>query len=585
MPPRSIPTAPAMPLPALRLLRPAALALGLALALAGCDAGSTVSQDFSLLEILEEESQFSLLEEALAESSLRSRLRGEGPFTLFAPTNVAFEGLGGPALARLRASGPLLEKVVGAHIVAGEIRPEDFRDGEHLQTLAGTELEVRVEAGRVTVGGLDVRRLTEASNGFLYAADVLLLEHLTAAERLSISGLMNTFRQLVERAGLLGELGGEEPFTLFVPIDDAFEALGSGATQRLLDNAALRERLLTHHLVRGRHTRDELVDGPELTSEAGFPLHIEEEDGLLRVEGREVLLADVEVANGAIHLLGDVITSNLDVREVAALAGLNLWVRAAEGGGVAGTLAGEGPFTVLAPNNNAFGSTDDVAFYGQEGLLGALARIHVVPGLFLLEDLLEQDELPTLEGASLRVVRGTGESVTVGRSMLQGFVRTDLLARNGVIHILPGLIDPPMNLFEAVIFERRRQFLRGLRRAGLVEELSSGGPFTVFAPTEEAWNALSESVRFNLFQSEAHREEQRAVLRYHIGIGAYGTEALPPELATLAGHPLGVVIPPMGPIQLEHARGTAAASQSRLELSNGILYRSEGVLFPPGVDV
>src|SRR5690606_10108157 len=139
--------------------------------------------------------------------------------------------------------------------------------------------------------------------------------------------------------------------------------------------------------------------------------------------------------------------------------------------------------------------------------------------------------------------------VLVGRSVLQSFVRSDLLARNGVVHIIPQVIDPPMNLFEGAVFERRKRFVEGLHLTGLADVLATGGPYTVFAPTDAAWTTLPPDLRVNIFKPE-YRAQLEAVLGYHIALGAYPYGSLPNEVATLEGSPLSIVVPPVGPVRI-----------------------------------
>lgn len=553
-----------------------------AVSLAACDADSGGDPP-GFSELLEDRETFGTLIDALEETGIGAELETGGPYTVLAPTDQAFMLLGAGTLAMLREPGnlPVLTRVLRAHIVPGALRIEEFRDGERLTALDGTELEVRVERGRVTVGGLEVRRALEATNGVAYSVERLYLEHLTIAERLKVSELLRSIRLVLDEAGELDRLGGEGPFTLFVPLDDAFDALGDGSFDRLLANPSILDRVASSHLVQGVFDTDTIEDGLTVISESGSSLTFTVGPDMVSVDGVRILLPDIRTSNGVIHLIADVMTSDLRLNEAATLAGLSFWLDAVRAAGLEAVLEDDGPYTVFAPTNAAFtqiGGAAHIAFMEREGLVQRVIPFHVVPGLYPLARLAGETRLPTLEGDEIRV-SFVNQQVRVGLDALAEVQRGDIVARNGVIHTLRAVVHPRLSLLEALVFERRTRFVRGIRLAGLEAEFESGGPYTVFAFTDEAFNSDPELLA--LF-SPARAQQLLDYLSYHTGEGAYPFEALADglgELPTRYGIPLTYLNTPGG--LFADTTFLFPAAPSLINPSNGALYRLNGVLPPP----
>jgi len=129
---------------------------------------------------------------------------------------------------------------------------------------------------------------------------------------------------------------------------------------------------------------------------------------------------------------------------VAALAATGTHQRLEQAIGVAGlapTLQGEGPFTIFAPNETAFGKIEEGGELEQ--LLADAARLsatlgfHVVEGKLLAAELTEGMTLKTLQGGTIKITLAGGPKVN-GTSI----VKTDIEASNGVVHVIDTILDP-----------------------------------------------------------------------------------------------------------------------------------------------
>lgn len=137
---------------------------------------SVPTADFAtVLAVLDGNPQFSLLHQLVRDADLAGDLTGEGPFTLFAPTDSAFDALSPDAVAQLRSDPELLRRVLGHHLVAARWTASELVTGP-LATVAGDELDVDVSDDEPTVGGAGIVEADVlAANGVVHAIDALLL--------------------------------------------------------------------------------------------------------------------------------------------------------------------------------------------------------------------------------------------------------------------------------------------------------------------------------------------------------------------------------------------------------------------------
>merc|ERR1711912_69176 len=149
---------------------------------------------------------------------------------------------------------------------------------------------------------------------------------------------------------------------------------------------------------------------------------------------------------------------------------------------------------------------------------------HVLPAQVLSTDLKFFQSVPTVEGKNVHVVR-TQKGVYVGPSVkeLKTVVGADNLASNGVAHIIDGILLPPTelsadapNIVElAQSVDDLSTLVAAVVAGDLVDTLSSPGPFTVFAPTNEAFAALPEGTLDDLMKPE-NKEQLVDILTYHV---------------------------------------------------------------------
>lgn len=120
----------------------------------------------------------STLVEAVGAAGLVETLQGDGPYTVFAPTNEAFAALPPAELARLLkpANKAELADILTYHVVAGDVKAADLEDGQKVETVEGGKLTVSIDGDNVKINGAKVVTPDVAtSNGTVHVIDAVLL--------------------------------------------------------------------------------------------------------------------------------------------------------------------------------------------------------------------------------------------------------------------------------------------------------------------------------------------------------------------------------------------------------------------------
>ena len=294
-------------------------------------------------------------------------------------------------------------------------------------------------------------------------------------------------------------------------------------------------------------------------------------------------------------------------------------VAAVQAAGLVETLSGPGPFTVFAPTEEAFaaalaalGMTAD-ELLGDTELLGAVLAYHVLPVAAPAEAVV------ALDGQSVATVGGAEVSITVdgGTVMVNdaAVVTANIEASNGIIHVIDTVLIPPAEPPQEPAEEPAEEMadepagemadepaeemevagtvvevavesgafptlVAAVQAAGLVETLSGPGPFTVFAPTEEAFAAALAALGMTADELLGDTELLGAVLAYHVLPVAAPAEAVVAldgqSVATVGGAEVSITVDG-GTVMVNDA----AVVTANIEASNGIIHVIDTVLIPP----
>lgn len=183
------------------------------------------------------------------------------------------------------------------------------------------------------------------------------------------------------------------------------------------------------------------------------------------------------------------------------------------------TLKGKGPFTVFAPTDEAFGklpkgTVEALLKPENKAKLAGILTYHVVGGKVMAADVVKLTKAKTVQGSEVTIAVKGGK-VKVDNANV---VKTDIRTSNGVIHVIDAVILPKDLVDTAVAAGSFKTLVAALKAADLVETLKGTGPFTVFAPTDEAFSKLPEGTVDDLLKPE-NKAKLVGILTYHVVAG------------------------------------------------------------------
>jgi len=257
--------------------------------------------------------RFTTLAAALTAADLVETLKGEGPFTVFAPTDDAFAALPAGTVESLLLPENLetLKSILLYHVVSGKVMAADVVTLESAETVGGSPISIKVEDGKVYLNETVQVIITdvEASNGVIHVIDSVLLPPAELSDIVDTAvadGRFTTLAAALTAADLVETLKGEGPFTVFAPTDDAFAALPAGTVESLLlpENLETLKSILLYHVVSGKVMAADVVTLESAETVGGSPISIKVEDGKVYLnETVQVIITDVEASNGVIHVI------------------------------------------------------------------------------------------------------------------------------------------------------------------------------------------------------------------------------------------------------------------------------------------
>ena len=191
-------------------------------------------------DIVSNSTDHTTLKTAVDACSLDGVLSGPGPFTLFAPTDAAFNLLPTGTVTALLNDIPQLTNILKHHVVADSVMSTMLTNGQIVTTLFGTDVTVTINANGVFIDNAQVTVADiVADNGVVHVIDAVLLPPTpsnTVYDIVSNSTDHTTLKTAVDACSLDGVLSGPGPFTLFAPTDAAFNLLPTGTVTALLND-------------------------------------------------------------------------------------------------------------------------------------------------------------------------------------------------------------------------------------------------------------------------------------------------------------------------------------------------------------
>ncbi len=424
----------------------------------------------SIVDVARDAGSFSTLLTALEAAGLDATLADEeADFTVFAPTDEAFEALPEGTLDTLLADTDLLTDILLYHVITDSVVGSDTA-----LSLAGTTQLMANEAKlAITVRGdalylnesLVIDTDIEASNGVIHVIDAVLTPTAIGEPEGSIVDLalaspdLTTLVTALQAADLVGALADEDAlFTVFAPTDEAFAALGEDAIAALLADTDALTNVLLYHVVAGAAV--DSIDATALYGQMVTMLNeadvaIDIRDGELYINDSKVIIKDIPATNGIIHVIDMVLIPESE--EAAEPTGtivdialadpqFSTLVTALEAADLVSTLADEtAVFTVFAPTDDAF------ALLGTDTINSLLADVPTLTNILTYhvigDQAVDAATATSLDGSDVEMLNGDTVSVSVQDGKLyindSAVIAADVVATNGVIHVIDAVLTPP----------------------------------------------------------------------------------------------------------------------------------------------
>ena len=408
----------------------------------------------TIVDIAVADGRFTTLVAAVQAAGLVDTLAGEGPFTVFAPTDDAFAKLPAGTLEELLKpeNKQQLTDILLYHVVAGKVMAADVVNLSEAETALGEKVTIKVEDGKVFVNDAQVIITDiEASNGVIHVIDTVILPPSMTAEApkdivdIAVAdGRFTTLVAAVQAAGLVDTLKSEGPFTVFAPTDEAFAKLPAGTIEALLkpENKQQLTNILLYHVLPGKVMAASVSDGLIADTALGTSVFFKVDMGKAYINEAQIIITDIEASNGVIHVIDTVILPK-DIVDAAVFNKFETLVAAVQAADLVETLKGEGPFTVFAPTDEAFaklpaGTLENLLKPENKQTLTNILLYHVVPGRVLAEDVVKLTEAETALGQKVTIKVEDGK-VFINNAQV---IVTDIKTTNGVIHVIDTVILP-----------------------------------------------------------------------------------------------------------------------------------------------
>jgi len=370
----------------------------------------------------------------------------------------------------------------------------------------------------------------------------------------SPSGPSQTITQIVEtgsnftflkealiKTGLDKTLNGAGPFTVFAPTDAAFQAAGFaniGAIDAV--NVDTLKSILLYHTLSPDYPVSKIPAGATaLPSVNGKSVFISKNGNQVAINGISVTSADNLATNGVVHVIGSVLT--VPTKNIVALAQSNsdltylvaAVLRASTGKtNVAAVLSSKGLFTVFAPTNEAFiaaGFPTIASIQSADpNALTSILTAHVISGEILSTDLTTGPTPATLNGVKLNVnISGSKPTVAApGNSTPANIIGANNIALNGVVHVIDQVLIPVGSIAQIVANSPNFTLLKeAVIKSGLLSTLSGAGTFTVFAPTDSAFNAAGFKTVADI--DAVNPDTLKSIILYHALTTTYFSTGIP----------------------------------------------------------
>ncbi|KAM7182505.1 periostin isoform 1-T1 [Macrochelys suwanniensis] len=398
-------------------------------------AGNTIQ------EFLEAEDDVSSLRAAAITSGVLDTLGKPGHYTLFAPTNEAFEKLPRGVLERIMGDKVASEALIKYHILNTLQCSEAIMGGAVYETLEGSTVEVGCDGESLTVNGVKManRKDIVTSNGVIHLIDHVLIPN-SAKQVIELAGdQQTTFTDLLAQLGLTSSLRPEGQYTLLAPLNGAFSDDTLRMDQRLL------KLIMQNHILKVKIGLNELYNGQNVETLGGKQLRIFVYRTAVCIENSCMVRGSKEGRNGVIHIFRQIIKpAEKSLREVLKNdKRFSVFLNLVKDADLEDVLSQPGEWTLFVPTNEAFkGLTDEEKeiLRRDKNALRNILLYHLTKGIYIGNGFEPgvTNILKTIQGSKL-FLKTVNDTLLVNELTAK---ESDLMTTNGVIHVIDKLLYP-----------------------------------------------------------------------------------------------------------------------------------------------
>uniref|UniRef100_A0A3Q4H1E7 Periostin, osteoblast specific factor a n=1 Tax=Neolamprologus brichardi TaxID=32507 RepID=A0A3Q4H1E7_NEOBR len=511
-------------------------------------------------------------------SKLRKEIEGKGAFTLFAPSNDAWDELDPAQRSALENNVNIeLYNALHYHMVNHRVLTKDMKNGMTVSSMYNEEgLHFNhYPNGVVTVNCVRILHANQlATNGVVHVIDrVIKAVGNTIKDHLELNEDLSSFSTIALASDVMDKLGEPGQYTLFAPTNDRTLNLFELAKPHKNSLSAYLLTLVNYHLLKSVQCAEAIMVGSVYETAEGSSIEIGCDGDSLTVNGiKMVLKKDIVATNGVIHLIDQMLIPD-SAKEVKSLLETSQSTFSSKLSelGLAESLGPKTEYTLLAPFNSAF--TSEV-MSKDTNMLRLILENHILKIKMKLSELYNEQTLETIAGKLLRVFIYRTAVCIENTCMVRGSKE----GSNGMLHSVRSLIKPPeKTIYELLISDGRfKKFLSLMETAGLYDLLKQKGSYTVFAPTDDAFVDLSKE-DMALLKSEN-------ILLYHFSNGTFingGLEGgVTNLLKTFQGKNLQVKS-----VDSSINVNSVDVPDSDLMATNGVIHIVKNVLYPGDLPV
>ncbi|CAL8265532.1 unnamed protein product [Merluccius merluccius] len=545
----------------------------------GCPAVAPIDHMYGTLGLV----KATITQEYSDISMMKEELTGKGSFTMFAPSNEAWEQLDPLMKAGLVTNVNMeLYNALHYHMVKRRLLTKDLKNDMTVTSMYN-DLGLYINHysnGIVTVNCARILHGNQvATNGVVHVVDrVVSSVSNTIKDILEYDDNLTSFNSVAFASGVMEKLGQPGHYTLFAPTNEAFEKLGSGYLERIMGDKKVISALVNYHLLNSVQCGEAIMAGTVYETVDGGTIEIGCDGDSLTVNGiKMVLKKDIVTTNGVIHLIDQVLVPD-SAKEVMELVGdtQSTFTDMVAELGLSAALGPETEYTLLAPVNAAF---TDEAMRMDQSLLKEILESHILKLKVTLSELYNGQQLETLFGNLLRVFIYRTAVCIENACMLRGGKE----GRNGALHLMRSLIKPARkSIYEILVADGRfKIFLSLMESAGLTQMLEQEGAYTVFAPTDDAFDGLSKE-DLKLLTGDVNA--LRTILLYHFSNGVFINGGLEGGVTNLLKTVQGQNLQVLSVNNSIHVN-SVDVPDTDLMATNGVVHVVKNILYPANLPV